>query len=645
MGHRNYIDYEFGEFRLIAEDGTLWCGSERIAITQKAVELLTLLLENRGRVVSREEILERLWLDTFVDENNLSVTVSMLRKAFGEKADNPKLIETIPRKGYRFIGDVKISTNDLVVAEREYTRAVIEHIEIDDENAGLAIAQLQKRTRLQRLALVFVAFGILLLAGLIGGTYLKGMGPFSAPAVYSVAVMPLKDLSSDENGRQMSYGLTDSLITKLSAIRGLSVRPMSAVMPLAEKELPATAIGQELKVDAVLEGTIQRGGDKYRVSVQIVNARDNQVLWANVIEQRLTEPFDLQRLLAAQVANAIAFRISDEDRKRLSRQPTRNAEAYSEHLLARFFLNKRTVEDLNKALPHFERSIELDPAFAEPYAGIASAYMLLSDSGFAGIPPDQGYPKAKTFAAKALELDETIAEAHAVLGNVELAYAWNVVEGERQLRRAIELNPSLSTAHLWLGWNLIVQQRFFEADEAIARAAELDPTSMVIAADLGYPAFFSGDYDRATERFRIALERDRNFSAARFNIWRSLFYGGRYDEASAELDNLESLVPKDLPVLIMARGCTLARQGRSAEAKGLYDSLRERQRSGEFITPNLTATLAAELDDKDGFFRDLETFLSERIDYTLYIKFAPEFKQYHADPRFQSILERAGLGG
>ncbi len=645
MGRRNYIDYEFGEFRLIAEDGTLWCGSERIAITQKAVELLTLLLENQGRVVSRGEILERIWQDTFVDENNLSVTISMLRKAFGERAEHPKLIETIPRKGYRFIGDVKVSINDPVFAEREYTRTVIEHIEIDDENAGLAIAQLQKRTRRQRRALAIVAFGTLLLAGLIAGTYLKGMGPFSAPTVYSVAVMPLKDLSSDENGNQMSYGLTDALITKLSAIRGLSVRPMSAVMPLVEKGLPATSIGQELKVDAVLEGTIQRIGDSYRVSVQIVNVRDNQVLWANVLEHRSTEPFDIQRLLAAQVANAMTFRLSDDDRKRLSKQPTRNAEAYNEHLVARFFLSKRTVEDLNNALSHFERSVDLDPAFAESYAGIASAYMLLSDSGIAGIPPHQGYPKAQTFAAKALELDETIAEAHAVLGNVELAYAWNVVEGERQLRRAIELNPSLSTAHLWLGWNLIVQQRFFEADEAISRAAELDPTSMVIAADLGYPAFFSGDYERATERFRIALERDRSFPPARFNIWRSLFYGGRYDEASAELDHLETLIPRDLPVFIMARGCTLARQGRPAEAKVLYDGLRKRQRLGEFITPNLTAALAAELDDKDGLFTDLEAFLSERVDYTLYLKFAPEFKQYRSDPRFQKVLERGGLGG
>lgn len=645
MSEQTHRTYEFSEFRLITEDGTLWRGTERVAVTQKAVEMLTLLLQNRGRVVTRDEIIERLWPDTYVDENNLSVTVSMLRKAFGESAGNAKLIETIPRKGYRFNGDVRFSTDDVIVAEREYTRAVIEHSQIDDEGADRAIAQLQSRAKRQRAFSGLIAGGLIVLAGLFGWSYTQDKGPISSPAARSVAVMPLRDLSPEENGRGLALGLADSLIAKLSSIRGLSVRPMSAVTPLADRDLSANDVGKHLGVDAVLEGTIQRDGDKYRISVHLVSTKDNHVIWANVLEHRSSEIFDFQRLISSQVADALSFRLSDQDRRQLASRPTENAEAYREHLLGRFFLNKRTSDDLKKAIPHFERAIELDPRFAEPHSGMAAAYMLLSDSGFAVLPPGQGYPKAISFASKAIERDETVAEAHAVLGSVMTGYSWNPVEGERQLRRAMGLNPSLSTAHLWLGWNLIVQQRFFEADEAIGRAAELDPTSLIIATDSGYPAFFSGDYERATEHFRSALDRDKNFIAARFNLWRSLFYGGRYDEASAELDAIAALVPNDAPIFMMARGCTFARQGKWKEAKHLYRELRERQASGEFITPNFTATLAAELNETEGFLDDLEKVLSDRNDYTLYLHFAPEFKQYHSDPRFQSVLSRAGLGG
>lgn len=645
MGERSFKTYEFGEFRLKTDDGTLWCGGERLAVTQKVVEMLTLLLENRGRVVTRDEILECLWPGTYVDENNLAVTVSMLRKALGESANVAKLIETIPRKGYRFNGDVRLSTSEIIVAESEYERAVIETTQIDDEGASRAIAQLQTRSNRQRAVLMFVAAGLLILAGSLGWSYVNGRGPFSPPPVYSVAVMPLKDLSGEDNGRQLSIGIADSLITKLSSVRGLSVRPMSSVTPYVDKDVSAIDVGRELTVDAILEGTIQRFGENYRISVQVVNVKDNQVMWANVLEQNSASIFEFQRAISAQVTDALAFKISEQDRRRMTGKPTENAEAYREQLIGRFFFNKRTPEDLRKAIPHFERAIELDPAFSDPLAGLAATYMLLSDSGFGDIPPAEGYPKAESFARMALRLDESQAEAHAVLGYVETGYGWDPVSGEKQLRRAIELSPSLASAHLWLGWNLIMQQRFYEANDALARAAELDPTSLTVLSDLGYPAFFSGDYDRATELFRRAIERDRNYAAARFNLWRSLFYGGRYDEASAELDAISTLLPSDTPVLMMARGCTLVRQGKHSEARQLYYKLRERQRAGEFITPNFTATLAAELNETDGFFTDLETFLKERNDYLPYLKFAPEFRQYHDDPRFQDVLSRAGLGG
>lgn len=645
MAERDDHIYEFGAFRLQTEDGTLWRGQERVAVTQKAIEMLTLLLENQGRVVTRDEIIERLWPDTFVDENNLSVTVSMLRKAFGENADSSKLIETIPRKGYRINGDVATSYNGLIATHREFTRATIEHTEIDDEAATAAIAHLEKRAGRQNVYLAGFAVCLALLAGGLGWGYFRAKSPFSTPTDRSVAVMPFRDLSADERGRQFSVGLADSLITKLAGIRGLSVRPMSAVMPLADEQLSASSAGQKLNVDAVLEGTIQREGENYRVSVQLVNTKDNQVLWANVLEEKAANLFGFQKLLSSQVADAMAFKLSSQERQRLTQQSTENAEAYREYLLGRFFLSKRTVEDFNAAIPHFEKAISLDPGYAEPHSAMGATYMLLSDSGYAGLAPADGYPKAKIEALKTIELDETIAEAYAVLGNVQLAYDWNVPEGEKSLRRAIELNPSYATAYQWLAWNLILQKRFSEATDLLVRAAQLDPTSLSIASDQGYPDFFAGDYEVAAAKFNSALTLDRNYLAARFNLWRAFHYGGKYAEASAELDAVEALIPKDASILMMARGCTLARQGNSNAAKVIYNKLRTRQRAGEFITPNFTATLVAELNETDDVFTDFEAFLRDHNDYTPYLRLAPEFSKYQTDPRFSEFMKRAGLGG
>ncbi|HMT06948.1 MAG TPA: FlgO family outer membrane protein [Pyrinomonadaceae bacterium] len=641
MAERDQPIYEFGEYRLNVEDGSFWRVDDRIAATQKSIELLTMLLENRGRVVTRDEIIERLWPETFVDENNLSVTVSMLRKALGNEAAT--LIETIPRKGYRFNGEVIVSKNGHAVAEREFTRTTIERIEFDDEETTKAIAQLGRKTGRQSLYLVGLLAGLIVIAGLLVWSYLRRADPLTKQSTRTVAVLPFKDLSQDEKGKQFSIGLADSLITKLAGIRGLTVRPMSAVMPNGNEQLTAESAGTRLNVETVLEGTIQREGETFRVSVQLVNAKDNQVIWANVLEEKSQNLFGFQRLLSSQVADALAFKLSANERNNLARQPTDNSDAYRAYILGRFYFNKRTSDDLRSAVEQFKQAISLDPAYADAYSGLAASFLLMSDSGYGALPPGEGYPTARLNAQKAIELDNANAEAHAVIGQLLTGYDWKISEGERSLRRAIELNPSFSTAYQWLGWNLIIQRRTYEASESLARALELDPTSLTIASDQGYPQFFAGEFDAATQKFRAALALDKNYPSTTLNIWRALHYGGRLDEASGELLRVEAFVAKDLPVLIMARGCTLARQGDVAQARALYDQLISRRARGEFIAPNFTATLAAELGLADDVFSDLNRFVDDRNDYTAYLGFVPEFEKYRSDPRFGEIIARAGV--
>lgn len=425
MGEANDKIYEFKEFRLVTEDGTLWRGKERIPITQKTVELLTLLIEHRGHVVSRDHILERLWPETYVDENNLSVTISMLRKALGENAMRSDMIETIPRKGYRFNGDVRATPAiDEIIAVREITRAVVEQTHFEDENASQTLIALQKGSRRHRamLAILSVTLGAVIAVLSIG--YLIQKIPFSTRKVYSIAVLPLRNLTGSEAEQALAYGVTDSVVTKLSKVRGLAVRPIASVADLTDVQTDTVQIGKRLGVDAVLEGSIQRSGDLYRVSIRIHSIADDQIIWGSTIEHQVSQVFDLQRLIALQALEGLAVKLSDIDQRGLRGSPTEDPEAYREYAIGRFHLAKRTPTDIRRAIAKFENAIEQDVAFAGAFAGLATSYMLLSDSAIGVMSPKDGFPKAIDFANKAIALDPDCAEAHAVLGYSKTGYEW-----------------------------------------------------------------------------------------------------------------------------------------------------------------------------------------------------------------------------
>ncbi|MBV6496368.1 MAG: hypothetical protein DYH05_02860 [Acidobacteria bacterium ACB1] len=635
--------YEFGDFRLSGEDGILWRGGEKVPVTQKAIDLLELLLSSNGRLVTRAEIIEKLWPETYVDENNLSVTVSMLRKALGD----PKLIETIPRKGYRFIGDVRSSSHTESIDKadgRELVRVVIERTEIEND-AGPALERLEARTRRHSHLLVAMAGMALLFAVAAGWWFISRTDVVGqrSEKYRQLAVLPFRDLSADRSNRDLSIGITDAVITRLASIRGLSVRPVSSVVIFADEPASIPDAAKMLRVDAILEGTIQKDGDRYRISAQLVNAADQRVLWADVFEEDRAGIFLVQKTISGYVADALSFQLTAEERKQFARPMTENSEAYRSYLLGRAFLAKRTNDGLVRAIEYFDRSIELDPAFGEAYAGRATTNMLLSDSSFAARPPSVGYPLAEADANRALEIDPNNVEATAVLGMVIISYRWNLPEGEKLLRRAIELNPSYSTAYQWLSWALIAQGRTSEAEQSIDRAAELDPTSAIVTAERGFPAYFSGDLDRAESRFREALDLDRHFPTSRFLVWRALNFAGKAEAAEAELNIIKNLLREDEPVYQVAKGCTLSRLGHAKEARAIYDSLRERHQKGEFISPSYTAVLAAELGLDDDVFADIEAILKERNDYALYLWTAPEFAKYRSDPRFAEIIAKSGI--
>ena len=649
-GQSNKKTYEFEGFRLDASDGRLWRGTEQIALTHKAIDLLTLLVERRGEILTKNEIIENLWRDTYVDENNLAVTVSTLRKAFGEKASDNRFIETVPRRGYRFVADVREPEPAFVIERQTLTNITIEESEKDAVDPAIGNQILERRVQRQSTLLLGVAVLIVAVSSVFGyllwTTRAEKNQPqaisTNQPTARTIAVLPFKNLNKNEHEEFMHIGLTDALITKLGGLRGLIVRPTSSVLPFADAPPTAQAAGEKLGVENVLEGTIQKDGDRLRVSVQLVRSSDGAVVWSNRFDENLQDVFKIQDSLSAQVADALFFRLSKEERERLAAPDTENAEAYRLYLKGRFFWNKRTPKDLKQAAELFEQAVALDVRYAQAYAGIGASYILLGDSGFGAIPPGEAKARARAAMEKALELDPNIPEAYAVLGNLQINYDWDRQAAEKSFRRAIELNPNYATAHHWLGWCLIAQRRFEEAEAEFERASELDPTSMSITSEQGYPAFFAGDLTRAEKIFRQAVEMDGTYAPARMNLWRTLHHAGRFDETMPQIEATESIVGKAVPVVMMARGRTLATTGKKAEAEAIYQQLQSLKNKGEYLSPIFLAILAADLDNPDETFRWLEECFKERNDYLLFLPIAPEFKRFEGDARFQELMRRVG---
>lgn len=628
--HQNV--YEFARLRLLTEDGTLWRGDERIPLTQKAVEMLTVLLENQGRVVSRETIIERLWPDTFVDENNLSVTISMLRKALGEDAT---LIETIPRKGYRFNGEVNVQ-EAVTLTAREFTRTIIEHTEIDD-GSSRAIAQLETRTSKQGFVLAAIAIGVIVLIGVAGWSLFRGGETVGQESIRQVAVMPFRELSPDENAKQFSLGLTDSLITKLAGLSDLVVRPTSSVMPFADSQADAATIRERLKVENFVEGTVQRAGGRVRVSVQLVRAVDGAVLWADTFEEAEADMLKLQDAIAAKVFSAMRIEISPKQKEYLARRESTNAEANSLYLKGRFYWNKRNSDNLKKAVELFEQAVEKDPTFAMGYVGLSDAYQNLSEYG--GVERKVAMEKARAAVTRALELNPEMGEAHCSLGYLQTFYDWDLAGAETSFKKAIELSPNYATGRQWYGEYLLVRGRTADALAEQHRAAELDPLSPIILTDIAAIHYVSRDYDKAIEAAKRVEEIAPRFSFAYY------FLAMSYEKTGRETDAIKAYYVADsswLPSLQNSDESAYLSMGMKKLAEKRYRDVTTPPISA-FMNGYQKAMGAVSVGDNEAAFRYLEESYSARDRWFVNLRHDPHWDPIRNDTRFGELLRRAGI--
>jgi DNA-binding winged helix-turn-helix (wHTH) protein/TolB-like protein len=511
---------EFDEFRLDLEKKVLWHSDEPVALPAKAVEVLCELVEKRGEVVTKDELLDHVWPDSFVEESVLSQNIHHLRKALKKLQVNGNPIQTIPRRGYRFAADVR-DVGETVLLEREIIEREL-FAEVSEDslrdlslNIDASRSSLSK-TRSSILFASFISTAAILSIGLALWWWAQPTSVAAVNNIKSVAVLPLKTLNEKDQNSTLALGLTDSLIGRLGRLNKFAVRPFSAVDKYNESGKDAIAFGRELRADSVLEGTIQQVDDRVRVNLRLIDVRDGTQLWTDSFDESESDVLKLQDSISHRVARVLLLRLTPNESELLAKKPTSNPEAYRLYLAGRDRWYKRDWSpDANE---FYRRAIELDPNFALAYLGIADQYAFTYETSM-----------AEEKLNKAIELDPTLHEAHATRGFLQTFHQWDWQGAERSFGRALELAPNSSKAHHWYGVYLSIRGRIDDAEREMEKALELDPTALVVMTDLAELYYFKRDYDRAETELQKVLTIDPTFINARMHLAKVRYKkGGSY---------------------------------------------------------------------------------------------------------------------
>jgi DNA-binding winged helix-turn-helix (wHTH) protein/TolB-like protein/Tfp pilus assembly protein PilF len=636
--------YDFGEFRLDVVRMLLLHDGEVVPLQPKALDLLQTLIESDGRLLSKGELLNEVWRGQFVEEGNLTQNISLLRKALCENRGEHRYIVTVPGHGYRFVAAVKkLNLNDngesvnAEPANKDSDTAVILRAEHPSRFLATASALQKPIIRLIAvLVLILSAVGIFAAYSLLRR---EPSEPASLQEVKSIAVLPFGAIGTDAE-EYLCLGLADALITKLSNIRNIVVRPTNAVLKYADQRPPLTTAGRDLKVDALLDGRVQRFGDRIRVTVQLVRTSDGAVLWGDAFEEQFTNIFALQDSISERLAHSLVSNLSNPERQQLARRYTEKPEAYQLYLKGRYAWNRRTGVGFRKAIEHFEQAIDVDPSFAAAYAGIADCYSSLG--WFMILPPNEAYPKAKVAALKALEMDNELAEAHASIAWVALNYDWNFAAAEQAFKRAIEREPNYATAHQWYAFNLMAMGRFNEAVAESKRASEIDPASLSINVAVGTALYFSRRYAEAADQFRKSIELDPVHTGPR--IWLSRTYAQQKEFELAIAEAQKALSLEDSADNRAWVAYCYAVAGRRNETRRELAKLTPSGHPAS-VTPYFLAAVHVGLGENSTAVRWLKKAYEERSDWMPYLRVDSTFDGLRDDRQFTELLNRIGPAG
>ena len=636
----------FGTYEVSFQSGDVRKSGLRIRVQQQPMKLLEILLEHPGEIVTREELRSRVWPnESFGDfDQALNISIGKLRSALGDSAENPRFIETLPKRGYRFIADVSVIDADARPRRQEPLSGDLPTTDpgLKIKDVGSAVAPKRRlwptRSVIGALALIIIITIITL--SILSVWRLRSRAPAST-GIRSIAVLPLENLSGDASQSYFADGMTDELITDLAQISALRVISRTSVMVYKGARKPLPQIARELNVDAVVEGTVLRSGDQVRITAQLIEAATDKHLWSQSYEGELRDTLALQNRVASAIADQIRINLTPQEQAALKNVKVVNPDAYESYLKGRYFWNKRTADGLKVALAYFKQAIEEDPKYAQAYSGLADTYALLGDWQYAVMTPKEAFPKAKAAAIKALELDNTLGEAHNSLAFVLDGFDWDFDSAGKEFQRGIELSPGYATAHHWYAWHVSLLGRYDEAIAEMRKAQNLDPLSLIINADLAEVLVLAHSYEESIQQSRKTIEMDPNFALAHNQLAQAYLQKHMYDEAVAELQQAVKLSGNS-PTCMANLARAYVASGKRNEAVKLLGDLKKRSNPG-YSNASEIAMIYASLGDTDQAMNWLEKGYEERFNPGVLLR--PGFDPLRSDPRFQILLRRIGLPG
>lgn len=605
-------EFKVGEFRVAVKLNRISQNGHTTRVEPKVMQVLTCLAERPGEVVSKDVLMQTVWAETHVTDDVLTGCISTLRKVFRDSAREPNFIETIPKGGYRLIAPVHFANGN---------------------GSAAAVAISEPPTAKRQPLMWIVAFAALLIVA--AGAWLWGRA--HRPAIDSVAILPFA--SSNADNEYLSDGISESIIDSISQLPNLRVMSWSAVSRYKAPAADVLKIGRDLGVSAVLTGQILQRDDHVLIQTELVDLRSGTQLWGEQYDRKSSDLIPMQQDIARQISEKLRLRLTGDDQKKLSKQYTADPEAYRLYLKGRYFWNKRSQDGMKKAIEYFQQAIDRDPTYALAYAGLADSYDLLDDWGTT--PPRESFPKAREAALKALELDDSLAEARTSLAFVEDNYDWNFAASEKEYQRAIALNPNYATAHQWYAMHLVAFGRFPEAEAEIQRAVDLDPLSIIITMGVAEISEWERKYDDATVQYRKTLDLDPNFIGAHGNLAVAYERQGNYKQGAEEEEKTANMSGD--PAYAATLREAYAKSGYPGLLRAeLNESLKKRD-AGKYVPALGIASICFQVGDKEQGLRWLDKAYDERDSGMVYLNVSSDFDSVRDDPRFQQMVRQVGL--
>jgi TolB-like protein/DNA-binding winged helix-turn-helix (wHTH) protein/Tfp pilus assembly protein PilF len=645
----------FGAYEFDLRSGELRKHGIRIKLQEQPCQILAILLEHRGEMVTREQLQHRLWpSDTFVDfDHSLNTAVMRLREALSDSSENPRFIETLPRRGYRFLAPVEeksASTNEANPAQPMEVGVSQTTGSKTDSASSLLLPALpaiaakpEKRARPPMLVTVTLSALAIVLAGAFASRYLKrpSLATATSSQLTSLVVLPFENLSADKDQAYFADGMTDELIAHLAKIRSLRVISRTSSMEYKGTHKALSQIARDLNVDSVVEGTVLRSGDRVRITAELVQVATDRHLWAETYESQLGDILTLQSHVASAIVNEIRVKLTPEDQVRLAAVRPVSTQSYENYLKGRYYWNKRSQEGLTKAIDYFQLAIEQDPNYALAYAGLADCYSIIGSAIVGTVPTAEVAPKARAAALKSLELDNTLAEAHTSLATVRFNYDWDWNAAASEFRRAVELNPSYATAYQRNSLYLMSMGRTSESIAEMNRAHDLEPLSISTNFSLGWRLYMAREYDQAIEQLRNTIDMDPGFALPHLVLGQAYEQKKMYDQAIKELRRAVE-ISQSSPPTIAALARTYAVSGRTAEAKNLLDQLMEQSKK-RYVSPFYVVIVYAALGENDKAMAWLEKAYGDRSNAIVFLKVDPQLDTLRNSPRFHELQRKLRL--